>query len=406
MSFNKATASGALKEFYLPVVREQINTKAEVLSQLERTADNVDQEGLEAVLSLHVGLNEGVGSRLELEDLPAPGANRYVKQRVPLHYHYAQLQVSGPVIRATKSDVGSWVRAIESETKGATVSLRLDVDRQLVGTSDGVLAATAANAASNTLTLVGGPATMRNFRVGMHIDIGTVASPTSVTGNRKITAVNPAAKTITIDGAAVATAATDRVFRQGNGGTGANQRELTGLQTIINNTGAVHGVNPATEPVWASYVKDAAAANLSDALINEVIDEVSIASATGQLDWAVTTHLIARTYAATLEAKKQFVNTVDLKGGFKGLEVGTASGRLPLQSVARCPDRNVFFVSQSNLSIQEASDWEFMDEDGSVLQRITTGNGKDGYGATLFKYNELTTDERQAHGRIINVGAA
>lgn len=405
MGLDKAAASGVLKEDYLPVVREQINTKQEFLVQIERNSEDV--EGLEAVLSLHVGLNEGIGSRLELEDLPEPGQQRYTKQRVPLHYHYGRIQVSGPVIRAMKSDDGSWLRAVESETKGIITNLRQDVDRQAQGTSDGVLAPTAANGvATNTLTLAASDVQMRHLRKGMKIDIGTVASPAAVAGNRTITAVNLSAKTITIDGGGVITAATDRVFRKGNGGTGANQRELTGTQTIVNNTGVLHGVNPVEEPEWVSTIVDAAAANLSDALIGQVIDDVSITSATGSLDWAVAPHKLVRDYAATLTGQKRFVNTVDLKGGYKGIEVGTATGRLALQSIKDTPARNVFFYSTSNLTLQEASDWEFMEEDGNVLQRITTGNGKDGYEATLFKYAELTTDERGAHGRIINVGAA
>jgi hypothetical protein len=84
VSFNKTTASGVLKEFYLPAVREQINTKQEFLAQIEKNSENV--EGLEAVLSLHVGQNEGIGSRLELEDLPEPGAQRYAKQSLVLIY--------------------------------------------------------------------------------------------------------------------------------------------------------------------------------------------------------------------------------------------------------------------------------------------------------------------------------
>ncbi len=405
MGLDKAAASGVLKEFYLPTTREQINTKQEFLVQIERNSEDV--EGLEAVLSLHVGLNEGIGSRLELEDLPEPDQQGYTKQRVPLHYHYGRIQVSGPVIRAMKSDDGSWLRAVESETKGVITNLRQDVDRQAQGSSDGVLAPTAANAtATNTILLAASDVQMRHFRKKMRVDIGTVASPAAVAGNRRITAVNRAAKTITIDGPAVITAATDRVFRKGNGGTGAFQREITGIQTIVANSGALHGVDPAVEEEWQSHVKDAAAANLSDALIGEVIDEVSITSATGQLDWAITTHLIARVYAATLEAQKRTVNSLDLKGGFKGIEVGTATGRLALQSIKDAPARQVYFLSTSNLTVQESSDWEFMEEDGNVLQRITTGNGKDGYEATLFKYMELTTDERGAHGKIVNVGAA
>lgn len=401
MSFNKQTASGVLKEFYLPAVREQINTKQEFLSQIEKNSENV--EGLEAVLSLHVGTNEGIGSRLELEDLPEPGAQRYAKQRVQLKYHYGRIQVSGPVIRAMKSDDGSWLRAVESETKGVITNLRQDVDRQALGTSDGVLAATAANASGNTIVTTATSTQIRHLRVGMRVDIGTVASPAAAAGNRKITAVNIATKTITVDGAPFATATTDRIFRKGNGGTGVNQRELTGLQTIVNNVGTLHGVDPTVEPTWASTVVDNGGVALSEANIGRVIDEISIISAEGAPDWGITTHRIAREYAATLNVDRQFVNTLELKSGFSAIEVGTATGRVGLQTVKDAPAGKVYFLTKDNLTLQEASDWEFMEEDGNVLQRIVTGNGKDGYEATLFKYAEFTTDARNAHGVLTNV---
>jgi hypothetical protein len=43
------------------------------------------------------------------------------------------------------------------------------------------------------------------------------------------------------------------------------------------------------------------------------------------------------------------------------------------------------------------SDWEWMQEDGSVLNRVAN---KDAYEATMFIYHQLTTDQRNAHGVI------
>ena len=402
-SLNKAEASGVLKEDYLPAVRVQIKQTSEVLAGIEETSDDVDQEGLEAVLSLQVGANEGIGARGELEDLPEPGANRYVKSRVPLKYNYAQFQISGPVVRAMRSDDGSWIRALDSETKGVTQGLRQDVSRQVMGTSDGVIAPLAANVAgSTTLNLGASSKQLRDLRKGMRIDIGTVASPASVAANRRIVAVNRNAKTITVDVAvAGATDATHRIFRQGAGGAGNAQREMTGLQTIISATGALFGVDPAVEDVWAATVLAHNGGVLTDALISQLIDEVAINSAVGVGDWALSTHRIVREYAGTIT--KEFSNTVELAGGYSAIEVGTASGRVNLQTSIEAPTGSLFLINREHLTLHSASDWEFMDDDGSVLQRIVTGNGKDGYGATLFSYKELATDTRSAHGRITNI---
>ena len=402
MALDKTTASGVLKEFYIPTVHDQLVNKNEYLAQLEKNSEDV--EGTEAVLSLHVGRNQGIGARKELEDLPAPGNQSYVKARVNLKYNYGQIQVSGPVMRAMKSDNGSWLRALESETKGIVNDLKQDVERQLLGTSDGVIAATGVTTASTTVVHSGTKTQRRHLRVGMAIDIGTVASPTAVAQNRTITSI-VSDTTFVISGAAVTTATTDRIFRSGNGGSGSNQREITGLQNIVDATDVLFGVDPATYPEWASYEKAAAGAALSDTLVGELIDEVDVNSPLGVPDWAISDHRQARAYAATLTAQRRFTTDGELYGGFKGIEIGTGSGSLILSTLRDAPVQTLFAVNRSDLTEYRASDWEFMEEDGNVLQRIVTGNGKDGYGATLFKYSEQGVSYRNAHGKITGLAA-
>lgn len=403
MAFDKAAASGALKEFYLPTIKDQLVNKNEYLMQIERNSEDV--EGLEAVLSLHVSRNQGIGARKELEDLPAPGNQGYVKARVNLKYNYGQIQVSGPVMRATKSDRGSWLRALESETKGIVNDLKQDEERQLLGTSDGVIAATAVTTASTTVETSATRTQLRQLKAGMAIDIGTVASPSTIASNRTISSVDLSTGQVVISGAAVTTTTAHRIFRTGSGGDGADQRELTGLQTIVDSTGTLFSVDPSTYPSWASYKKDASGAALSDALVEELIDEVDINSPLGVPDWAITDHRQARAYSATLTGQRRFTSGETLKGGFTGIEIGTGSGSLVLSTLRDCPVQTLFAVNRSALKLHTASDWEFMEEDGNVLQRIVTGNGKDGYGATLFNYSEQTTEYRNAHGKIVNLAA-
>ncbi len=235
--------------------------------------------------------------------------------------------------------------------------------------------------------------------------VGTVASPTAVAENRTISSVNLATGQIVISGAVVTTATTDRIFVNGNGGDGVNQREVTGLQTIVDSTGTLFSVDPTVYPEWASYEKAAAGASLSDALIEELIDEVDINSPLGAPNYAVTDHRQARAYSATLTGQRRFTSSEVLKGGFKGIEIGTGSGSLALSTLRDCPVQQFFALNTEALSLHEASDWEFMEEDGNVLQRIVTSNGKDGYGATLFKYHEHVTDHRNAHGKITGLAA-
>ena len=151
MSLTLTNADAALKEDYQPAMREQLNNTVQFLAQIERNSKDV--EGRRAVLSLHVKRNSGVGARQDGGSLPSAGAQGYAEERVPLRFNYGRIQISGPTLRAMKSDEGSFVRALDSETKGVVTDLRRDVNRQLFGTSDGVIAATDVTAGSTTVVL-------------------------------------------------------------------------------------------------------------------------------------------------------------------------------------------------------------------------------------------------------------
>lgn len=405
MAFDKTAASGVLKEFYLPAVREQLNNRNEYEAQLEKSGDNFDSEGEEVVLSLHVNRNPGIGSRGELEDLPAPGSQSYVKARVPVKHHYGQIQISGPVMRATLTDSGSWLRALESEQAGVINDLRRDHERQLLGTSNGVIAQCGVTSAATAVVTTATDTQIRQLRVGDIIDIGTVAAPTTVASARTITAIS--GTTVTISGAAVTTTASHFIFRTGNGGiaSGVGQKEVTGVQSIVASSGTLFEVDPTSYPEWTSSEVAASAAAISVPLIEELLDEIDIVSPVGTPDWGFTTHRQARVLAATLTSNRRYVNEMELKGGFTGLEVATASGTIGVSTLRDCPVQTFYAVNTAHMSLNQQSDWEFMEEDGSVLSRIVTGNGKDGYGATLFKYDEQTTDVRSAHGLISGLAA-
>jgi hypothetical protein len=396
MALTLQAADAVLKEDYQPALREQLNNTVFLLTQIEKNSDDI--EGRRAVLSLHVGRNAGVGARAEGGTLPSAGNQTYAEERVPLRYNYARIQISGPAIRAMKSDRGSFVRAVDSETRGAVNDLRRDVNRQLFGTSDGVIAACGTTTSSTTVNLANTTTAvqMRQFEVGMVIDIGTVANPTSVASARTITAVDPVNKTITISGTAVSTATTDRVFRTGSGGSGSAQKELTGLQTIVSDSGVLFNVDPSTTPVWKATVdhNSGTLRAFTETLAAKMLHSISINGGEDP-NLIVTSDGVHRAFANQMLSVKRFVNSVDLTGGYKGLEVAAGGNSLALVWDRDCPANTAYFLNTQHLTQFQMSDWEWMQEDGAVLSRVS---GVDAYEAVLFKYHELATDKRNAHG--------
>lgn len=408
MPATRSTADAILQEDYQPLVREQINNEVPLLTYVEKNSKDID--GRRAVLSLHVARNAGIGARAEGGALPSAGNQGFAEERVPLKYNYGVGAITGPLLRSADSgNSAAFERALDGETRRIVNDLKRDVNRQIWGTSDGVIARCGATTNSVTVNLHANTTDVqfRQIEVPMFVDIGTVANPTSVASNLQVTATtdNPGAYTITVS-SAVTTATTDYVFRAGSGGSGSDQKELTGLQTIVNDSGALFNVDPATYPVWKAVRDHNNGTNrsISEALMVKVCQNVQIKSG----EWpnlAVAHHGVFRAYANLLLNSRRYVNTTDPKGGYTGglAFIPGGGSEFPIVVDRDCPANSVYFLNTNHLVEYQMSDWEFMQEDGAVLSRAS---GKDQYEFVLFKYSELATDQRNAHGVLQDITPA
>ena len=210
---------------------------------------------------------------------------------------------------------------------------------------------------------------------------------------------------MTLDTAVTTTFAT-YIFRSGNGGSGASQKEVTGLQSIVDSSGSLFNVDPATYPVWASSEFGNSGTNrqISETLMATVVQDINIQSGTWP-NLAVCHHGVFRAYANLLLGLKRFNNTVSLKGGYSaGIPfIGGGGQEIPVVTDRDCPANSMFFLNTDHLVEFMASDWEFMQEDGAVLSRVS---GVDAYEAILFKYMEVATDQRNTHGKLTDISHA
>ena len=400
----RSTADAALKEFYLQGIRSVLNNEVFLLSQVETNSEDI--EGRRAVLSINTSRNNGLGARAEMGTLPDAGHQGYSEERVPLKYNYGRIQLSGPVIRSMGSDQGSFTRAITSETQGVTRDLRNDVNRQVYNNGTGAIGALAAAASGNTATLntVSQTDTIkRQLQVGMVIDIGTAANPTATAAARTIMSVNIAAGTFVFNGAAVAITANDIVSRQGAGGTGAAQKEITGLAAQISATGVLWNIDPVAVPSWAAYVDDPGSNRaVSEGMFMKASQEVNVNSGE-EINLWVTTAGVTRSYGKLLTSLKRFNDPVQLRGGYAGLDMSNINqGNTGSNSVAMvfdkdCQGGTAWGITTRRFQFYKMSDWEFMEEDGAVLSRVPN---VDAYEGTLFLYCELATDGRNAHAKV------
>lgn len=407
MSQTRTTADAVLKDFYLPAVRQVLNSEVFLLSQVEMNSEDV--EGRAAVLSINTGRNHGVGARAELGTLPAAGRQGYSEQRVNLKYNYGSIKISGPLMRSMGSDRGAFTRPLESETQGVIRDLKNDVNRQCYGDGTGVIVPISGTNTAAVAPIANATNTqLRQLEEGMVVEVGTVAEAAAGTATAAvISSVDVANKTVTFT-ATVTTANTDFIFRAGSGSTaGAAQKEITGLKAIVDSSGALFNIDPATVSKWASYEDANGGTNraVAETMFTKAAMEVNIRSGE-QIDLWVTTDGVHRGVANLLTSLKQFPSTNQLKSGYTGLDMGSVSqGNSGSQEVTLtydkdCTGNTAYGLTTKRIQQYRMSDWEFMEEDGSVLSRVS---GQDAYEATLFCYHELATDARNAHAKIADL---
>lgn len=399
-------ADAVLKEDYKGPLRKQINDMCVLSAQVEKNRDDI--YGRRAVVPLQIGRNVSIGARLEGEAMPSvvtgvsgtsPGTSqRTVDAFVPLRSNYGRIRLTRQVISRMEKDRGAFLRSIQLEMDGLRDDNARDYNRQLWGTSDGVIAQCGTTTTSATIVLATTTPeqTLVNLAEGMLIDIGTVATPTTIAAARTVNSVDFTNKTVTISGATVSTTASHFLFRAGSGGSGANQRELTGIQTIVKDTGSLFGVDPATYFSWASILESngGTARPVAENVITKAM--MRARNRSGQADFALYAEDQAwRAAVNNLSAKHRIVNTLELKGGAEAVAYVLGGKTYPLVCERDAPVGVVYGLTHGKLVEYVDEDWQWEDMDGSALHLAMDGTHS--FEAYYFKFSEFATVQRNAH---------
>ena len=428
-SLTLSTADAVLKDDYTGSVVDQLNNASLIMSQVYTNTE--DFIGRRWVAALRVGRNHGVGNRAENVALPEPGEQGYDNTFGPIRSSYAAIQLTGQAIESMKKSKGAFIRALEPEMEGATMDAQRDYARQLLGTSNGVIATSGVTTASTTIVLdaTTGSHQLLHLSEGFLIDILDVSAGNALltpAGGVKARVVNdevsPPTFVIELPSGANATAITtaqgDLIVAHSafgvsdnSGNPGDGQIELTGLQTMVDDTATLHTLSPAVEPRWKSrvYRNGGVKRAISENLVTKGIMDTE--SRSGKIiELLVGSGGVFRAYSNLLSSLKRFTEDIELKGGYSAVSVSAVkSGRqgstkLALAWDRDCPDSQLFGLSTSSFVKRELSGWEWMDKDGAVLERITDSSGrKDAYGATMRAYTEWSNTQRNANFRIVDI---
>lgn len=386
-----STADNALKEVYLGVVSNQLNTTINpLLARINQTSSDV--WGKEIRKLAPYGINGGIGAGTEDGDLPVSAGNNYAQFVLPLKNLYGKIEISDKAIRASEHSEGAFVNLLNEEMEGLVKASSFNFGRMLFGDGSGFLAKITGNT-TNTITVD----TVINLMEGMVVDVVT-STGSAIKTTLRITSIDRANKTITIN-----STLTNDAYKSANYRLcvqGSYNNEITGLGAIFKDSGSLYGLDRANYKWLVPYMKDikdgSNLTDISDVTIQRAIDELD-ENANSQVDFIVCSAGVKRNYQSYLASYRSNINVLNLEGGFKAISYNG----IPLVSDRFVPANTMYLLNTKEFNLHQLCDWKWLEgEDGRVIKQTL---GKPTYQATLVKYADIICNKPSGQAMITGI---
>lgn len=402
MAFDLSNAGNILKTRFIGPVREQLNNKIVLLQRIGKSSQKLS--GKNWTIALHTGRNASAGTGVaDGGTLPTAGQQSYEVAVIPNAYQYTRIEITGPTIAAARDNAGAFVEAIKSEVEGATRDFKKAINRQLH--SDGTDALAYWTGADDS-----SPATVDDGQGNAFVHLSAAGTNTVDIIDASDNSTELGADIPLVLGAKGATSYSVSWASGSISGTAdgdyvvpANTlgKQLMGIAGIISDVNppllnsGLHGLSVSTKPFWKAQVFDNSGTkrDLTLALMQEPLSAIAVNSDFDEADveFLLANYNIRDKYVSLLVADKRHVNNMRLDGGFSAVEFNG----IPLILDPQCKRSTIYYIVPESMKIFESSnDFEWMEKDGSVLNRVAN---KDAYEATLFRYFNLACLFRNAN---------
>ncbi|MBO7390568.1 MAG: phage major capsid protein [Clostridia bacterium] len=386
-------ADAALKNYYLEVVSNQLNTKiSPFYAKIKHSI--ADVWGKNVIKLVPYGVNGGVGAGTETGSLPGAVGNSYMKFSTTLKNLYGTIELSDKVIRASENNTGAFINLLNAEMEGLLKASKFNFGRMIYGDGSGKLTTTVDNAGNNDKSLIKVDS-VKPLIEGMVIDIYATGgnSPTYV--SRKILEIDRANNIIKIDGAAPSSVIGSGYFLTVQG---SYNLELTGLGAIFGSTGSIYGISRVTNKWLVPYMKSSNGA-ISSATFQEAIDFQEEAAGS-EVNYISAAYDVRRFYLDYLALTRTNVDYMNLDGGFKAISYNG----IPVVADRFVENGTMYILNTDDFMIHQLSDWSWIEGDnGKILMQKP---GTPTYTATLVKYADLICNKPIGQAKISGITAA
>ena len=365
-----------LKNIYEGPIVDQLNEDLPIY----RAAEKIKKaySGYQVIRPLRVIRNQGIGATSDGGTLPAIGKQNTQQASISAKFNYLRFGITGPMIKASQNDVGSFVRAADYELKMGYKDLSSDCNRQLNwdGTGDLALVSTAP-VASTSLVISGRESSepaLKFVDVGLVFDIITSSNTYKAQGVT-VTAISSgtgssATATLTLD-TPVTAAVGDILIRAGT----LNQEIQGLLYGLDGGTSTIYGIDRSLYIAFQGNVRTSSGALTLDDMQNVYNEGLRRGgTANGSYNAVYTDFTSLRYYQKLLIPDKRYVNSSQGDGTFgkKDKFYMDFSG-IPVVPDKDCPTR-FFFLPSEVFKMYVLSEMEFADETGSMYIAQTSAD--------------------------------
>lgn len=381
-TLNMSSIEEALKLYYLPGLRYQLNDQASaLLAQIEKDSEGV--VGKEIRMAMRYGRVGGIGNRPDDGDLPTPNARQTKQANWDTKNIFARFRLTDKTIEASKSNVGAFANMLEQEISDCETDARLDLSRQVIGDGEGTLAEVDGAASSADPQVVDCDTTMY-LAEGMLVDFRDSSGDLTHADHEGVEIVEVRDETtFAVEQTGEEIPDEAKVVISGNV-DGSDVYELTGVRKVVDTGGTLYGIDR-TENRWLDAQVDNVNGQISEVGIQKNIDEVETKSGS-ETDFLMCSKGVARAYQNLQSAMKQHVNTLELKGGWTGMSYSGGQKQIALVSDKYVPKGYLFGLDLDDWKMYQMADWNWLDRDGSMLTRVAN---KAAWEATLVKYCDI-----------------
>lgn len=461
------TFSPAQKEIYLGVLRDHLNSKAQIYGWMDKrgadggsapAAGSSTAPSNSRHFTAHTGRNAGGGFVAPDNTIPVAGNQSYKRGSYIGRTLYFPINVARSVIRNTRTDAAAYGRAMVESAKRAANDVTNEMERVVQGDGSGFLGEISSfSAGAETITLKN-PADARKFYVGMYISpfsARTAGATQRVfdTGDsyEQVTAVNRSTGVITVGsiGAGNDLAAGDNLVRAYDLGsssfaaarTSTIRYEPVGIDGIVSDRdspmetsstyGGLYGILAPADyggttngasgvSTWASYVNRTSSTGraYSDDILQSLVDMCEINSGM-KPNLIITSYGGRNEFAKTKTAIRRTVNSMSISGeNGGGFSEDVDSKRfLEYEDIPIVPSRyapvgldsasaktcSFTAVNTERLWIDEWHKIRFMDDDGLTWRMVS----RTPFFEAILEYQcEVVSDQRNCHAKATDILAA